>query len=145
MVFVKNHLLVGFYDISGFMDMISSRFPRTMSILFRNFSGFMGGTFCDLNGTTPYLGNLSEPPPCICMKYVNSLSLFVFKVKDNFIPPLLSTVLDDYSRNVPQAREAEVLNTMATIVNKLEVAFLLHCILYLSANQFCCFSQLFYS
>lgn len=41
-------------------------------------------------------------------------------VKDNFIPPLLSTVLDDYSKNVPQAREAEVLNTLATIVNKLE-------------------------
>lgn len=42
-------------------------------------------------------------------------------VKDNFIPPLLSTVLDDYSKNVPQAREAEVLNTLATIVNKLEM------------------------
>lgn len=41
-------------------------------------------------------------------------------VKDNFIPPLLSTVLDDYSKNVPQAREAEVLNTLAAIVNKLE-------------------------
>jgi len=41
-------------------------------------------------------------------------------VKDNFIPPLLTTVLDDYSKNVPQAREAEVLNTLATIVNKLE-------------------------
>jgi len=41
-------------------------------------------------------------------------------VKENFIPPLLSTVLDDYSRNVPQAREAEVLNTMATIISKLD-------------------------
>eukprot|EP00795_Rhopilema_esculentum_P002799 gene2799-1022_t len=43
-------------------------------------------------------------------------------VKDNFIPPILATVLDDYNRNVPQAREAEVLNTMATIVNKLETS-----------------------
>ena len=48
-------------------------------------------------------------------------SLFL-KVKENFIPPLLSTVLDDYSRNVPQAREAEVLNTMATIISKLDVS-----------------------
>eukprot|EP00794_Sanderia_malayensis_P020030 gene20030-21993_t len=42
-------------------------------------------------------------------------------VKDNFIPPLLSTVLDDYNNNVPQGREAEVLNTMATLINKLEL------------------------
>ncbi|XP_047132277.1 exportin-1 isoform X2 [Hydra vulgaris] len=41
-------------------------------------------------------------------------------VKDNFIPPLLSTVLEDYNKNVPQAREAEVLNTLATVVNKLQ-------------------------
>ena len=33
----------------------------------------------------------------------------------------MTTVLDDYSKNVPQARESEVLNTMATFVNKLEV------------------------
>ena len=51
----------------------------------------------------------------------NFCSLFL-KVKENFIPPLLSTVLDDYSRNVPQAREAEVLNTMATIISKLDVS-----------------------
>jgi len=58
---------------------------------------------------------------------LNLISCWVSKsndpklVKDNFIPPLLSTVLDDYSKNVPQAREAEVLNTLATIVNKLEM------------------------
>lgn len=42
-------------------------------------------------------------------------------VCDNFIPPLLDAVLGDYQRNVPNAREPEVLNTMATFVNKLEV------------------------
>ncbi|XP_066917047.1 exportin-1-like [Clytia hemisphaerica] len=57
---------------------------------------------------------------------LNLISCWVSKsndhklVKDNFIPPLLSTVLDDYSSNVPQAREAEVLNTLSSIVNKLE-------------------------
>ncbi len=59
---------------------------------------------------------------------------FQLQVKDNFIPPLLNTVLDDYNSNAPQGREAEVLNTMATIVNKLEVSaeryILLHLILY---------------
>ena len=58
---------------------------------------------------------------------LNLISCWVSKsndpklVKDNFIPPLLSTVLDDYSKNVPQSREPEVLNTLATIVNKLEM------------------------
>ena len=44
-------------------------------------------------------------------------------VCDNFIPPLLDAVLGDYQRNVPNAREPEVLSTMATFVNKLEVCF----------------------
>lgn len=37
----------------------------------------------------------------------------------NFMPPLLDAVLGDYARNVPAARDAEVLNTMATIINRL--------------------------
>ncbi|CAD5118443.1 DgyrCDS7150 [Dimorphilus gyrociliatus] len=41
-------------------------------------------------------------------------------VAENFIPPLLDAVLLDYQRNVPAAREPEVLSTMATIVHKLE-------------------------
>ncbi|XP_046388260.1 exportin-1 [Ischnura elegans] len=42
-------------------------------------------------------------------------------VLENFIPPLLDTVLLDYQQTrVPSAREPEVLSTMATIVNKLE-------------------------
>lgn len=43
----------------------------------------------------------------------------VFQVGENFVPPLLDAVLIDYQRNVPAAREPEVLSTMATIVNKL--------------------------
>jgi len=42
-------------------------------------------------------------------------------VAENFVPPLLEAVLLDYKTNVPAAREPEVLSTMATIVNKLEV------------------------
>ncbi|CAE6515901.1 Exportin-1 [Rhizoctonia solani] len=38
----------------------------------------------------------------------------------NFIPPLLEAVLGDYSRNVPHARDAEVLNVMATITSRLQ-------------------------
>jgi exportin-1 len=41
-------------------------------------------------------------------------------VVENFIPPLLDAVLLDYQKNVPEARESEVLSAMATIINKLE-------------------------
>ncbi|EIM90438.1 uncharacterized protein STEHIDRAFT_129260 [Stereum hirsutum FP-91666 SS1] len=40
-------------------------------------------------------------------------------VNINFIPPLLDAVLGDYNRNVPTARDAEVLNVVATIVTRL--------------------------
>lgn len=40
-------------------------------------------------------------------------------VNANLIPGLLDAILGDYNRNVPPARDAEVLNVMATIVSKL--------------------------
>ncbi|KAJ5248663.1 CRM1 C terminal-domain-containing protein [Penicillium chermesinum] len=40
-------------------------------------------------------------------------------VNANMVPPLLEAVLIDYHRNVPDAREAEVLNVMTTIIHKL--------------------------
>ncbi|KAL1967492.1 hypothetical protein VTN77DRAFT_3007 [Rasamsonia byssochlamydoides] len=40
-------------------------------------------------------------------------------VNANMVPPLLEAVLVDYNRNVPDAREAEVLNVMTTIIHKL--------------------------
>ncbi|KZV88566.1 hypothetical protein EXIGLDRAFT_651045 [Exidia glandulosa HHB12029] len=43
----------------------------------------------------------------------------VEEVNSNLIPPLLEAVLLDYSRNVPSARDAEVLNVMVTITGKL--------------------------
>ena len=43
-------------------------------------------------------------------------------VNDNLIPGLLDAILGDYQRNVPAARDAEVLNVMAVIVGKLGVS-----------------------
>ncbi|KAK7015002.1 CRM1 C terminal-domain-containing protein [Favolaschia claudopus] len=40
-------------------------------------------------------------------------------VNANFIPPLLDAILGDYNRNVAAARDAEVLNVMATITGRL--------------------------
>jgi exportin-1 len=43
-------------------------------------------------------------------------------VSNNIVPPLLEAVLVDYSRNVPDARDAEVLNVMTTVITKLHVS-----------------------
>ncbi len=41
-------------------------------------------------------------------------------VNTNLIPSLLDAILGDYHRNVPAARDAEVLNVMATITSRLQ-------------------------
>jgi exportin-1 len=46
-------------------------------------------------------------------------------VNTNIVPPLLDAVLVDYNRNVPDARDAEVLNVMSTIITKLHVCWIL--------------------
>lgn len=40
------------------------------------------------------------------------------QIGKQFVPPMLDPVLGDYARNVPDARESEVLSLFATIVNK---------------------------
>ncbi|KAG8925963.1 Karyopherin transporter [Tulasnella sp. 419] len=53
------------------------------------------------------------------------VEIYIKKAEDleaantNLIPPLLEAVLGDYNRNVPAARDAEVLNVMATITTRL--------------------------
>ncbi|KAL9613997.1 MAG: hypothetical protein Q9167_001477 [Letrouitia subvulpina] len=53
------------------------------------------------------------------------IDIYVLKADDlemvnaNIVPPLLDAVLVDYNRNVPDARDAEVLGVMTTIITKL--------------------------
>lgn len=47
-------------------------------------------------------------------------------VNTNIVPALLDAVLVDYNRNVPDARDAEVLNVMTTIITKLHVRWTIH-------------------
>jgi len=44
-------------------------------------------------------------------------------IHDKLVPGLLEAVLLDYRNNVPDAREAEVLNVMSTIIEKFQVCF----------------------
>ena len=47
-------------------------------------------------------------------------------VNANMVPPLLDAVLVDYNRNVPDARDAEVLDVMTTIISKLNVRWTIY-------------------
>ncbi|XP_065919599.1 exportin-1-like [Dysidea avara] len=42
-------------------------------------------------------------------------------IKEHFLPPLLDAILLDYKRNVPSAREPEVLSTITSIIDKAQV------------------------
>lgn len=45
------------------------------------------------------------------------------QIGKQFVPPMMDPVLGDYARNVPDARESEVLSLFATIVNKYVILF----------------------
>ena len=47
-------------------------------------------------------------------------------VHTNIVPALLEAVLVDYNRNVPNARDAEVLKVMSVIITKLSVRWTPH-------------------
>merc|ERR1719183_879947 len=46
-------------------------------------------------------------------------SIGVHAIAQRFIPPLLEPVLEDYRSNLPQARDAEVLDLLATLATRL--------------------------
>ncbi|GLJ31785.1 hypothetical protein SUGI_0639370 [Cryptomeria japonica] len=58
------------------------------------------------------------------------IETFVDKAEDQphigkqFVPPMMDSVLGDYARNVPDARESEVLSLFATIINKYKGAMM---------------------
>lgn len=47
-------------------------------------------------------------------------------VNESMVPALFEAILDDYTRNVPAARDAEVLNVTTAIVTRLQVGSLLY-------------------
>lgn len=84
----------------------------------------------------PFLGEIATKTPkvrglrTIKKEILKLIDIYVQKADDlemvnaNMVPPLLEAVLVDYNRNVPDAREAEVLNVMTTIIHKLHVGYL---------------------
>jgi len=82
-----------------------------------------------------YVGNIATKTPkvrglrTIKKEILKLVDIYVEKaddlqmVNDSMVPPLLDAILLDYQRNVPDAREAEVLNVVTTIVHKLRVSW----------------------
>jgi exportin-1 len=80
-----------------------------------------------------YLGTIATKTPrvrglrTIKKEILKLIDTYVQKADDlemvnqSMVPALLEAVLLDYNRNVPDAREAEVLNVMTTIIHKLHV------------------------
>lgn len=54
-------------------------------------------------------------------------------VRTNIVPALLDAVLVDYHRNVPNARDAEVLKVMSAIISKLSVS---STVVYLNSRRY---------
>lgn len=81
-----------------------------------------------------FVGNIATKTPkvrglrTIKKEILKLIDTYVQKTDDlemvsvNMVPPLLEAVLVDYNRNVLDAREAEVLNVMTTIIHKLHVS-----------------------
>lgn len=71
------------------------------------------------------------------------IETFVDKAEDQshlgkqFVPPMMDPVLGDYARNLPDARESEVLSLFATIINKyvLQHHYLAYCFINLLSKN----------
>lgn len=61
------------------------------------------------------------------------------QIGKQFVPPMMDPVLGDYARNLPDARESEVLSLFATIINKFVIRF---CSCYFCYIFLPCFSRI---
>ena len=61
--FVKIHILVNCFGISGFIGYDFQQILQIYGYAFEKFLRIYGWYFYDLNGTTPYLRSSSYPPP----------------------------------------------------------------------------------
>lgn len=56
-------------------------------------------------------------------------------VNESMVPALFEAILDDYSRNVPAARDAEVLNVTTAIVTRLQVGLSISGVAFQDPNE----------
>lgn len=92
--------------------------------LYKAVSGLINQTIADqglIATKTPKVRGLRT----IKKEILKLVEIYVRKAEDieqinrDLIPPLLEAALGDYLQNIPPARDAEVLNVMATVVQRL--------------------------
>ncbi|XP_010549821.1 PREDICTED: protein EXPORTIN 1A [Tarenaya hassleriana] len=111
-----------------FLSQISLIFLDMLNV-YRMYSELVSGSIA---GGGPYASRTSFVKLLRSVKRetLKLIETFLDKAEDQphigkqFVPPMMDPVLGDYARNVPDARESEVLSLFATIINKYKAAML---------------------
>ncbi|KAG9158076.1 hypothetical protein Leryth_000240 [Lithospermum erythrorhizon] len=108
-------------QISGiFIDMLSV-YRMYSELISTNIA--QGGPFASRTSLVKLLRSVKR-------ETLKLIETFLDKAEDQpqigkqFVPPMMDPVLGDYARNVPDARESEVLSLFATIINKYKGAMI---------------------
>ncbi|CCJ30919.1 unnamed protein product [Pneumocystis jirovecii] len=110
---------------------IGSYFYRQIGKIYMDLLGLYRAVSTIISDTVASQGNIATRTPrtrslrTVKKEILKLIEVYVSKADDLetvnniLIPPLLEAVLGDYNRNVPDARDSEVLNMITTIISRL--------------------------
>ncbi|TFY68891.1 hypothetical protein EVG20_g3368 [Dentipellis fragilis] len=110
---------------------IGSFFQPQINLIYMDMLGLYRATSQIISTTVAKEGEIATKTPkirhlrTVKKEVLKLVETYIKKAEDleavntSFIPPLLDSILSDYNQNVPEARDAEVLNVMATITSRL--------------------------
>ncbi|KAH8983581.1 CRM1 C terminal-domain-containing protein [Lactarius hatsudake] len=102
---------------------IGSFFLPQIGLIYMDMLGLYRAVSGIISETVAKEGQIATKTPKI--RQLRTVKKEILKLEDleavnsSMIPPLLDAILGDYHRNVPEARDAEVLNVMSTITSRL--------------------------
>ncbi|PUZ69349.1 hypothetical protein GQ55_2G100800 [Panicum hallii var. hallii] len=105
-----------------FFPQISAIFLDMLTV-YRMYSELVSNTICE-GGAFASKTSFVKLLRSVKRETLKLIETFLDKAEDlphlgkQFVPPMMDPVLGDYARNVPDARESEVLSLFATIINK---------------------------
>nr|GLL38826.1 protein EXPORTIN 1A isoform X2 [Ipomoea trifida] len=126
---LEPHQIHSFYESVGHMIQAESDIQKRDEYLQRMYSELIsvsiaqGGPFASRTSVVKLLRSVKR-------ETLKLIDTFLDKAEGQphigkqFVPPMMDPVLGDYARNVPDARESEVLSLFATIINKYKGAML---------------------
>ncbi|KAI0315517.1 CRM1 C terminal-domain-containing protein [Amylostereum chailletii] len=110
---------------------IGSFFLPQIALIYMDMLGLYRATSTIISETVAKEGQIATKTPkirnlrAVKKEVLRLMETYIKKAEDldnvnsNMMPPLLDAILGDYNRNVPEARDAEVLNVMSTITARL--------------------------